>query len=90
MHTTILFREFGSDLNNPDIPPSDVYLDENKEESNVRVVSPGAKLQIHMSPFDQYCNLPWAGIYIFKFDNSYSWINGRNLIFRFQIIAPDS
>ncbi|CAL1277450.1 unnamed protein product [Larinioides sclopetarius] len=88
--TTILFREFGPDPSHPDIPPSDVYLDENNEECNVRLISPTVKLQLHMSPADLYCNLPWAGIYIFRFDSTCNWINGRNLIFRFEIIAPNS
>ncbi|XP_055950134.1 SEC14-like protein 2 [Argiope bruennichi] len=88
--TAILFREFGSDPNHPDIPPSDVYLDENNEECNVRLISPCVKLQLHISPADLHCNLPWAGIYIFRFDNSCNWVSGRNLILRLQIIAPNS
>ncbi|GIX89593.1 CRAL-TRIO domain-containing protein [Caerostris extrusa] len=88
--TTCLFRDFGPEPNRLDIPPSDVYLDENKESHNVRLISPCVKLQLHISPADVYCNLPFAGIYIYRFDNTFNWISGRKLFFRFHILPPKS
>ncbi|GIY56183.1 SEC14-like protein 4 [Caerostris darwini] len=81
--TTCLFRDFGPEPNHLDIPPTDVYLDENKESHNVRLISPCVKLQLHISPADVYCNLPFAGIYIYRFDNTFNWISGRKLFFDF-------
>ncbi|KAG8190026.1 hypothetical protein JTE90_000121 [Oedothorax gibbosus] len=89
--TTILFREFGSDPNIPDLPPSDAYLNENDERCNVRLVSPCVKLQLHLAQAEGvYCGAPWPGIYIFRFDNTGNWINGRRLIYRLQVIPPKS
>ncbi|GFX37235.1 CRAL-TRIO domain-containing protein [Trichonephila clavipes] len=62
INTTVLFRELGPNPKDPDIPPSNVYLDEHNESHKVRLVSPCVKLQLHMSPVDVYCNAPWPGI----------------------------
>ncbi|GFS75474.1 SEC14-like protein 4, partial [Nephila pilipes] len=90
INTTVLFRELGPDLKNPDIPPSNVYLDEHNETSRVKLISPCVKLQTHLSPVDVYCNAPWPGIYIFRFDNTCNWLNSRRLIIRFEILPPKS
>ncbi|KAG8190025.1 hypothetical protein JTE90_000120 [Oedothorax gibbosus] len=88
IHLKILFRKMDGDK--ADVPSADEYLNERDEKTNVLLVSPGMRIQSHVSHVDETCKTPWPGIYIFRFDNGHSWFGSRRLIYRIRMIEPES
>ncbi|XP_054717176.1 SEC14-like protein 2 [Uloborus diversus] len=88
--TKMLFRPFGPNPDELDLPAADEYLDEDDPKCNARFVSPAIRVQGHLTPVEEACIAPWPGIYIFQFNNSYSWFTSRRIIFRIKSIPLES
>ncbi|XP_054716853.1 SEC14-like protein 2 [Uloborus diversus] len=86
--TVLLYKPFGNDMENIDIPPRDEYINEHNESCEFRQVSPKQKLQAHLAPIDNFVLAPWPGIYVWKFDNSCNWLTSRKVICRFKVLPP--
>ncbi|XP_035213852.1 SEC14-like protein 2 [Stegodyphus dumicola] len=87
---TLIFRPFGKDPEDLDIPLRDEYLDTNNEKHNVFLISPTIRPQTHLVPINYHNYAPWPGIYIFKFDNSRSLLTSIKLDLYIQVEPPHS
>ncbi|KFM63590.1 SEC14-like protein 2, partial [Stegodyphus mimosarum] len=83
--TSLLYRPFDQDLERPNIPRTDERLDPHNEEHNIRLVSPPVRLQAHLVPISYNKFAAWPGIYIFKFDNTHSWLKSRRIDFNIRV-----
>lgn len=77
-----LYRDFGSDPENPDLPTCGEHLDPHDKRSNVRVVGIKQKMQTHLAPVDGDSFTTKPGVYILQFDNTSSWFGSRKLFYR--------
>lgn len=86
---TMFHKEFGNNSNKAAFPGTNEFIMENDLDSKLKQISVPVRLQTHLAPMDEkFTVLPWAGIYVFRFDNSYSWFTSKRLIFRIKAIPP--
>lgn len=82
---SILYRDFGADPENPDLPAIDEILDPRDERSNVRVMMPKVRTPCHLAPNNVYATSPKPGIYIVQLDNTSSWFGSRKFFYRMTL-----
>lgn len=59
------------------------------KQSEMTVVVPSQRVNSHLVPEDGSILCEEPGIYIFQFDNNYSWLRCKHVFYRITIIKPD-
>ena len=52
-------------------------------------IQPQSRVNSHMTPEHDSINCAEEGVYCLKFDNSYSWVTGKQLSYFVEILEPD-